>query len=280
MNISKLQSFERFDKRFNNVRTGDIAISTRDDTAGIFITYFTFSLYQHSAIFAWVDRDKYENGGEVCFKANNEKDDILTFAHITKRRMYDLYTNEKRSGLVLCTLDDYCKHNLITVWNRPLSKYIDDATALNKFNTFIKENTSILEYENDIRTILGVPLNITYHPHPHRMICTTMVCFYLETSYGYPFLILDNDETVKLEEREIDFVLPSHRCTVYKAKDFKLINNQSPVLSEDIEHVVYGSTHKSMNISTFHPVNIVLLLILLVFISLIVIYIFMKSKHI
>lgn len=275
MNSNKnISVVEKIDKRLSSVKTGDIAISTRDDVSGIFITYFTFSLYQHTAIFVWLDRFEYENNSKILIKAKNDNNDILAFVHITKRRMHDLYTNEVKSGLVLCNIDEYCKKNLITIWNRPLSELIDDKTRVNNINTFIEENSRIIEYENDIRTILGVPLNIPYQPYPHRMICTTMICYYLESSYGYPFLLSDKDN--KLEEREVDFDLPKHPYSVYKAKDFRIINNKSPALSKTEEEIVYGGVRDSIKISTFHPINIIAVAVLLIIVLIVFIYV---SNH-
>jgi hypothetical protein len=280
MSCDTLISFKDIDSRFDSVRTGDIAITTRDDAAGLFITYFTFSLYQHTAIFAWVDRDKYNENKSINFISHNRGDDMLTFVHITKRRMYDLYTKEKRSGLVLCSLDTYTRYNLITVWNRPLSKYISDDDALNGLTTFMRDNSLVLEYENDIRTMVGVILNVTYKPRQHlqhRMICTTMICFYLESSYGYPFLI--NDPNDREDEYEVDFILPNHKYTVYKAKDFKHCNNQSPVLSKDEEYIVYGSSRRSVNLSTFHPFILSMLIVLvLLIVVLLLLLLFTKSN--
>ena len=208
----RLISFRQIDPRLETFRTGDIALSCRDDVAGIFIMFFTRSLVEHSAIACWVDREKWEKAGQVIFKSYNEDDDLLMFVHITKRRMFDYYTQAKRSGLVLCSLDEFVRDNLITVWRRALSPQIKDKTALHCFQEYLEARALELEYENDIRTILGVPANIVYAPHENRKICTAMVCDYLSKSYGYPFLISRDGNLTQdddLEPREVNFILPT-----------------------------------------------------------------------
>jgi hypothetical protein len=250
-----------------SIRTGDIAISTRDDVAGMMITYFTFSVYQHTAIFVWIDRNEYARSGKVMFVPRFDGDNtLLTFIHITKRHMYDLYTDTFRNGLVLCDFNTYAKKNLITIWNRPLSHHISDDVSTRCVERFMIDNHAVLEYENDIRTIFAVPVGLVYHPYDHRIICTTMICRYLETSYGYPFLMSDkgmpfDDAPIDTAEREIDFVLPTRDYNVYRARDFRKVANASPVFG-DAEYVVYGD-RDTAHFSTFHPFSIVVILILI-----------------
>lgn len=254
-------------KGMESVRTGDIAISTRDDVAGMMITYFTFSVYQHVAVFVWIDRNEYARTGKVVFVARCDGDNtLLTLIHITKRRMYDLYTDTFRNGLVLCDFNTYAKKNLITVWNRALSTHISDDVATSCVERFMLDNHAMLEYENDIRTILAVPIGIVYHPYEHRMICTAMICRYLESSYGYPFLISEkgvpfDDTPIDVGERSVDFILPYREYDVYRARDFRETSNESPVFGGK-EYVVYGD-RDSAHFSTFHPFSVVLLMILI-----------------
>lgn len=277
-----LVSYKDIDPRLKDVRTGDIAITTRDDLSGILITYFTFSLYQHVAIFAWVDREIYEKTKNVVFKSHcdenssNGKGDLLTFCHITKKRMFDMYTGNIRNGLVLCSLDEYCKKNLITIWNRPLSKNITDDSSLSCFKHYFSENHLILEYENDLRCIFGVPANIVFHPYEHRVICTAMVCNYLESSYGYPFLISEKgipfeSESIDNSPREIDFHITKRDFNVYRALDFVFAKNTSPVLSDEEEKILYGR-ESSAAFSTFHPFSLICVGIMMIIAVAIILY--------
>lgn len=273
----KLVSFSLIDQRLGKFRTGDLALSCRDDAAGIFILFFTQSLVQHSAIACWVDRKLYEKTssrdetGNIAFKANNEGDDILMFVHITKRRMYDYYTKTYRPGLVLCSLDEFCKDHLTAVWKRGLSKEIKDEVALDCFTKYFNDRHLELEYENDIRGILGVPSNIVYAPYEHRKICTAVMCDYLEKAYGYPFLIsregvnLTDPDELDWKPREILFKLPTREFEVYRALDFQYENNASPVFESSEEELLYGYI-KGMAYTTIHPVNIIFITLILIFV--------------
>lgn len=266
---------KQIDKRLLNVRTGDVALTTRDDFPSMLISYFTFSNCQHSAIFAWIDRDEYENKGKVIFIPRNKNNDILLLCHITKRRMHDIYTNSKRNGLVLCTLDNYCKDHLITVWNKEITRKVSDEIACESFSRYFSDNYPILEYENDIRCILGVPLGTVYRPYPHRMICTAMVCDYLHSSYGYPFLLSENglyfDEPYDTNKRVIDFKFPNREFDVYRAFDFFHTYNQSPVFESKKEDVVYGNAKPSID-TLLHPYTLIAITMLFMLILLIVLY--------
>lgn len=270
------KSFFEIDPRLSSFRTGDLALSCRDDLAGVFIMFFTGSLVEHSAIACWIDREQYTNHNRLVFKSRNQSDDILMFAHITKRRMFDHYTNTTKNGLVLCSLDEFVEKNLITVWKRGLSSEIKDSVALKCFVNYLKARSVDLEYENDIRTILGVPLNWVHSPYEHRKICTAMVCDYLSKSYGYPFLISRDGEmhnVEDLEQREVTFDLPSRDFAVYRGLDFLRENNKSPVFESVKEEIVYGYLGRFAK-STVHPINVIyvtvlgFLLTLLVFVAL------------
>ena len=278
---AKLVSFKDIDERMDKFRTGDVALSCRDDVAGIFILFFTMSLVEHSAIACWADRHTYErtststSTGKIVFKSRNEDDDLLMFVHITKRKMYDYYTKSYRSGLVLCSLDEFCKDNLMTVWRRGITKIVDDNVALECFKKYFDDRHDELEYENDLRTIFGVPANLVYAPYEHRKICTAMICDYLAKSYGYPFLMTDkgvpfDDNMDDIEEREVCFKLPSREFEVYRALDFQKESNESPVFESEKEEIVYGYVKKVAN-TTIHPFNIIYVTVV-IFVAMLIMY--------
>lgn len=259
-----MQSFRDIDPRLEAFRTGDLALSCRDDIPGIFILFFTRSLFEHAAIACWVDRDTYESERKIVFKPRNESNDLLMFAHITKRKMFDHLTQTKRSGLLLCSLDEFCQSNLIAIWRRGLTPEISDKVALECFKRYILVRSLELEYENDIRTILGVPINYVHAPYEHRKICTAMVCDYLARSYGFPFLISregDMEKISDLESREVNFKLPKRDFAVYRALDFQYQYNESPVLEQIEEQMVYGFLGNFAK-SSIHPINIIFITIL------------------
>ena len=280
--MTKLISFRKIDERLAEFRTGDVSLSCLDDIPGMFIFAFTQSLVEHSAIACWVDRHIFEkSGGDVVFRTGCEEDNILMFVHITKKRMYDYYSKSRTNGLVLCSLDEYCKKNLKTVWIRKINRMVSDDAALRCFEDYLATNNGVLEYENDIRTILGLPFGLTYRPHDHRMVCTTMVCDYLNSSYGYPFLISEtglpfDDSERDLAPREVNFMLPDRPFDVYRAVDFCHEHNKSPVFEDEEEKVLYGKS-LGINFSFLHPINVLFITILL-FVILVVVFFFLLFK--
>ena len=271
----KLISYKQIDERFGEFRTGDLALSCRDDIPGVFILFFTGSNVQHSAITCWVDRKQYQKNRSIKIIPFDRNDDLLMFIHITKRKIWDCYSQSRKSGLVMSSLDYFIRDNLMTVWRRGLSTNISDQTATECVSNYLENRHSILEYENDIRTILGVPAGIVHAPYEHRKICTSMVCDYLARSYGYPFLserkggAEANPEN--FETRGLTFVLPKRDFEIYRALDFQYDYNQSPVLSDRPENIVYGYV-KTMASTTIHPVIIIMLTVLGVIFMIIVWY--------
>lgn len=282
----KLISFNEIDPRLAEFRTGDIALTSLDNISGMFIFAFTQSLVEHSAIACWVDRKIFENLGRVEFVSNSGLDNILMFVHITKRKMYDYYSRSMKNGLVLCSLDEYCGKNLTTIWTRKLNRLIPDNVALKAFSIYLSENSGLLEYENDIRTILGLPFNIKFRPYEHRMVCTTMVCDYLNKSYGYPFLISVDGHITEgerdLETREINFIITEREFDVYRAVDFCYKYNKSPVFEDEEEKVTYGKTYDK-DFILFHPIYVMFMIVLFILILLVcscyVLFKFCKSAN-
>lgn len=256
-------------------KTGDVALFTRDDFSGLFITWGTFTTLQHSAIFVWLDRQEYENGKIKIVPTYNTDNDlnILCFMTITKRRLNDMYTKTYKNGLVLTTLSDFVEIGLTAVYNRMLSSLIEDDERQRAASNFIEKYHKIMKYESDIRSILGVGLNIPYSPYENRLICTTMVHRFLSEELNYPN-----------RDSDCPFVYPTRDPAVLRAKDFTLENNQSPVLGGE-EELIYG-TGETDFFGIFHPFTVTLILgifllviILLSLISCANISMFKKNKY-
>lgn len=252
-------------------KSGDIALFTRDDYAGLFITWFTISTLQHTGIFVWLDRKKYIDGvTEVVpsYNSNNNDINMLCFMTITKRRLNDIYTKKYRNGLILSPLVEFVKIRLVAIYNRPLSSIITDSERVKSLKDFITANINTMQYETDIRAILGVGTNIPYTPYKHRVVCTTMIHRYLTEHLGYPNRGYD-----------CHFIHPNRDPAVFRAKDFLLENNQSPVLGGN-EELIYGSDNMTY-FGILHPftVSIVLGIFLLIVILIVFVLNFRKKTY-
>lgn len=261
----KFKPIDHFDDRLKSVRTGDLAITTRDDAPGVFITWFTQSTLQHTAVFVWINKDKYMNNDRVEIVADSSNESVLTLMHITKRRMFDIWSRSVKNGLVLCSLDEYAHNNLIAIFNRPLTRLISSEEAVIKIHAYLEMRCNDLMYESDLRTILGVPLGLPFCPWENRKICTAMIYDYMEKSFNFP---LGQGAYISNKE-EFDF--PQRDPNVFRAIDFTYTSNKSPVLSSEEEHLVYGVTPGS-HLGIWHPWNVFMIIgfIIMIFIILIV----------
>lgn len=271
------------DVEYDHIRTGDIAIVQKNDFPSMLISFFTFNRCQHSGILAWIDGDVWRNEKTCKFIPNYRKDknDILTVAHITKRRQFCKYLGDVKSGLVLLDWDEYKSDMLMTMWVRQTNrKEICDKRATYMFEKFLLLNHPILEYENDYKSILGVSVNMPYRPYAHRLICTTMCCEYLKESYNYPFLIKNENDMEREMELSINnnFLLPNRDIEVYRSFDFMPDYNQSPVFQPD-SHVVYGTLAPKMYLLK-HPFTTLFISLLIITILSIFLLILLKSINI
>lgn len=244
-----------------DVKTSDIALSTRNDVPGILITWVTRSVMQHTALYVWLNSSEYEQKkSKIDVGAYDEHGKInkLCLLTITKRRLFDMFTGTFKRGLVLCSISDFASPDLVCIYRRPLSSMITNENRVLSVENFIKANIDTLFYETDIRSMMGVAANIPYAPDPNKVICTGLIHKFLTDHHNYPNV-----------KQGASFILPKRHPATLRAVDFSGDKNQSPVLG-DYENIVYGSK-TSLFFGIFHPFNvgmIVCIFILIVLLSL------------
>jgi hypothetical protein len=173
-------------KKFDNVRTGDLLLTSTGDFGDVFSFIFRLGNYCHSLICAWVNQDLYEAGEFKFVPHYVEGKSFLVIVGMARQRAWDMFTRSYKSGLVVYEpvfYFDGVKQVITRAINREL--FSDEMVSLS-LEKFLHEHSPTAKFAFAYSHVLAVALGMKFTDKQDGYLCSELIYTYLHETTGYP----------------------------------------------------------------------------------------------